>query len=368
MKTNTIAYGLVLALGLALGVAGTRWLGGQGRPAAAEPGARKPPGAAAAPGAVAVQVASVDTVSLPRGVSAVGTLRSENSVILRPEITGRIREINFTEGGKVARGQVLIRLDDSVAQAQLQQARANLSLATSQNRRAQELSSQGFISKQARDEAASQLQIQQAAVALAVAQLGKTVIEAPFDGLIGLRQVSVGDYVSPGTDLVPIESFNPLQVDFRVPEQYLAQIRNGQRLSLSFDALPGVSREGVVGAINPLVDVGGRSILLRANVPNADGLLRPGMFARVQLQFADEQALMVPEAAIMPSEDAHHVFRVEAGKARRVAVRLGLRRAGKVEILDGLGKDDTVIVAGLQKLSEGAAVRVVAPAERSGNS
>src|SRR5690606_24662116 len=241
-----------------------------------------------APEKVTVEARAVQQVSMPRGVSAVGTLRSEDSVVLRPEITGRITEINFSEGGKVKKGQVLIRLDDSVTKAQLQQAQANLSLANSQYRRAIELGKQGFISKQARDESASQLKVQQAAAALAQANLDKTVILAPFDGLIGLRNVSVGDYVSPGAELVPIESIDPLKVDFRIPEQYLGQVKEGSKLALSFDALPGQAREGVVGAISPLVEVGGRSILLRADVPNADDKLRPGMFARVRLQFSDE--------------------------------------------------------------------------------
>ncbi|CAM5450902.1 efflux RND transporter periplasmic adaptor subunit [Eoetvoesiella caeni] len=357
MKVNAAGLAAILVIGAALGVVGTRWVGGGSKTA---PGAKSAaPAPAGAPAAVNVEVAPVESVLLPRGVSAVGTLRSENSVVLRPEITGRISEINFKEGGKVAKGQVLVRLDDSVVKAQLQQAQANLSLAQSQNRRAQELSSQGFISKQARDEAASQLRVQQAAVALASAQLGKTVILAPFDGLIGLRQVSVGDYVSPGADLVPIESIDPLQVDFRVPEHYLAQIRVGQPLALRLDAMPGLVREGRVGAINPLVDVGGRSILLRADVPNPDGLLRPGMFSRVQLQFADDKALMVPEAALVPSEEARYVFRIAGDRVERRQVHIGLRRSGKVEVLDGLADGDQVVVAGLQKISDGALVRIV---------
>lgn len=362
MKINAAGLAGVLVLGVVLGSAGVRVL--QGSKAGQTPAVAKavaPAGGQAAHSAASVEVARVESVSLPRGVSAVGTLRSQNSVVLRPEITGRIDEINFKEGGKVAKGQVLVRLDDSVARAQLQQAQANLSLAASQHRRAQELSAQGFISKQARDEAASQLKVQQAAVALAGAQLGKTTILAPFDGLIGLRQVSVGDYVSPGADLVPIESVDPLQVDFRIPEHHLGQIQVGQKLMLRFDAMPGIEREGQVGAINPLVDVGGRSILLRADVPNADDALRPGLFARVQLQFADDKALVIPEAALVPSEEARYVYlyRADQGQVERRQVQIGLRRNGKVEVLEGLAEGDQIVVAGVQKISDGAAVRVV---------
>lgn len=323
-------------------------------------------GAARASQTVGVEVARAVSMPLPRGVSAVGTLRSENAVTLRPEITGRISDINFTEGSRVAKGQVLVRLDDSVVRAQLQQAQANLNLAASQHRRARELSNQGFISKQAHDEAGSQLKVQQATVALARAQLGKTVIVAPFDGLIGLRQVSVGDYVSPGTDLVPIESIDLLQVDFRVPERYLTQIHVGQKLLLRFDAMPGLVRDGLVGAVNPLVDVGGRSILLRANVPNTDDILRPGLFARVQLQFAEGKALVVPEAALVSSEEARYVYRVDHGKAERRLVQTGLRRNGVVEVLEGLTEGDQVVVAGVQKIADGAAVHILPAAAPDG--
>ncbi len=356
---------LALAIGAALGAGGAKWLADR---AAAPAGSTVAPPLlpAASDGRVAVEAAEVEQIPLPRGVSAVGSLRSENSVMLRPEITGRIAEINFEEGGKVKQGQVLIRLDDSVVKAQLHQAQANLSLAQSQYRRAVELGKQGFISKQARDEAASQLKVQQAAAALAQAHLDKTVIAAPFDGLVGLRNVSVGDYVSPGIDLVPIESIDPLKVDFRIPEQFLGLVHPGLKLKLGFDALPGQEREGEVGAISPLVDVGGRSILLRANVPNADGALRPGMFARVRLQFADDLGLVVPETALAPSGEEQYVYRIEDGKARRVVVQVGLRRGGKVEILSGLRAGDRIVTAGLQKVRDGDTVRILdAPAQPS---
>lgn len=362
MKNSIAGLVLVLALGVAVGVGGARWYADR----AAQAPEKSMPGSAErtpADEAIEVEAAAVEQVSLARGVSAVGSLRSENSVMLRPEITGRIAEINFEEGGKVTKGQVLVRLDDSVAKAQLQQAQANLSLASSQYRRAQELSKQGFISQQARDESASQLKVQQAAAALAKAQLEKTAILAPFDGLIGLRNVSVGDYVSPGIDLVPIESIDPLKVDFRIPEQFLGQVQVGIKLALGFDALPGQLREGEVGAISPLVDVGGRSILLRANVPNADGTLRPGMFARVRLQFADAQGVVVPETALVPAGEEQYVYRIEDGIAKRVVVKLGLRRGGKVEILEGLQAGDQVLTTGLQKVLDGDRVRVIAAPE-----
>ncbi len=369
MKANSAGLIAALVVGIVVGVAGVRLLyapeGNDAAAAATKPGAAPATsaqtGPVAPPAGTQVEVASVASVALPRTVSAVGSLRSKDAVMLRPEITGRIAEINFDEGGKIKKDQVVVRLDDSVAKAQLQQAQANLSLASSQHRRAAELSKQGFISKQARDEAASQLQVQQAAVALARAQLEKTAILAPFDGMIGLRNVSVGAYVSPGSDLVPIESIDPLQVDFRIPEHYLGQVHVGLKLALRFDALPGQTREGEVGAISPLVDVGGRSILLRANVPNKDGDLRPGMFSRVQLQFSDDHTLVVPETAVVPSTEGQFVYRVEDGRAMRVPVDVGQRRGGQVEITRGLAEGEHVVVAGSQKITDGAAVRIASP-------
>lgn len=370
MKNSTFGFVLFLIVGVALGAGGVFWWLDRERPEgpevtqqAAAPrlaAAVAPTLASAAPAdSIGVNAAVVEKIALVRSVAAVGSLSSENSVMLRPEVTGRISAINFQEGGPVEQGQVLIELDSSVPRAQLEQAQAALALANSQYRRAQQLTQQGFISAQARDESVSQLKVQQAAVALAKAQLEKTVIRAPFDGLAGLRHVSVGDYVSPGSDLVLLESIHPLNVDFRIPEHFLNVVQVGTRINLRFDALAGVTREGVVGAISPLVDVGGRSILLRAKVPNDDASLRPGLFARVQLQFSDQQTLMVPEAAIAPAGEMNYVYRVDGDHVTQVGVVLGQRQPGKVEIVHGLQEGDSVLVSGLQKVSDGSQVHIL---------
>lgn len=309
---------------------------------------------------VTVETAHVETAVWSHRVSAVGSLKSRDSVMIRPEITGRIAEINFTEGGPVEQGQILIQLDDAIARAELEQAEAALGLARSQFNRARQLTEQGFISTQARDESASELKVREASVSMARAQLDKTRIKAPFDGLIGLRDVSRGDYVNAGQDLVPLESIDPLNVDFRIPEQYMGQVQVGSRIHLRFDALPDVSRDGIVGAISPVVETGGRSILLRASVPNDDGALRPGMFARVDLRFADHEALVVPEASIAPSGEGNAVYVVEEGQVRKVDVVLGVRRDGQVEVVGGVEEGDEILVSGLQKVSDGTPVEVVA--------
>ncbi|MCP2517925.1 efflux RND transporter periplasmic adaptor subunit [Achromobacter mucicolens] len=343
-----------LAAGAALGVFVPRWLAPAATPA---PASAKPQSAPAAPARVAV--AAVQEVPFARGLSAVGSLRSDESVVLRPEVAGRIQAIDFKEGQPVKQGQLLIRLDDSVPRAELAQARANLTLAQSHYRRAVELQGKGFVSQQARDESASTLKVQEAAVALAQARLDKMTITAPFAGIVGLRSVSVGDYVNQGQDLAPLEAIDPLKVDFRVPEMYLSKVRVGQQLTLRLDALPGQERRGLVYAVSPLVDAGGRSILLRATVANQDGVLRPGMFARVQLLFNEDKALVAPEAALSPSGETQYVYRVENGVAHRREVTIGERREGRVEILTGVALNDMLVVSGLQRVTDGARVTIV---------
>jgi len=165
--------------------------------------------------------------------------------------------------------------------------------------------------------------------------------------------------VKEGQDIVNLEALDPLKVDFRVPEVHLAQVRNGQTLQVTVDAIPGKSWNGQVVAINPLIDANGRSIVVRARVPNGGGALRPGMFARVMLFTSDvRDSVMIPEESIFPVGEEKYVYRVVEGKAQRLKVDIGQRREGKVEILAGLAAGDTVVTAGQQKLREGVAVRV----------
>ena len=221
------------------------------------------------------------------------------------------------------------------------------------------MSKSNFISGQAKDEAENNLKVAEAALQLAAAKRDKMDIRAPFSGIIGLRQVSIGDYVKEGADLVNLESIDPLKVDFRVPELYLKQVKVGQTLQVALDALPGKTYQGSVFAINPLVDAAGRSIVIRAVVKNADTALRPGMFARVRLITDQRQdSLVVPEQALVPQGTEQYVFKVVDGKAQRVKVDIGQRRDAKVEVVQGLAADDVVVIAGQQKLRDGAQVRL----------
>ena len=324
---------------------------------------KAPGGAAAAKGAapagVAVEAAKVMLTRLPSAISAVGSLRSDETIILRPEIAGRIAQIHFKEGERVAKGALLVKLDDSVQQADLDKARANLTLSKSKFDRADDLRKQGFISTQARDEAENLFKVAQADVEIMQARISKLALAAPFAGTVGLRMVSVGDYVKVGQDIVNLEAIDPLKVDFRVPELAMSQVKDGQTLQITLDALPDKAYDGKVIAINPLIDANGRSIVIRAQVPNRDGRLRPGMFARVRLFTSGEKdTLVVPEESLFPVGDDKFVYKVVDGKATRQKIDIGQRKEGKVEVVNGLTADDVIVTAGIIKLREGVAVTI----------
>jgi membrane fusion protein (multidrug efflux system) len=355
---------VVLAvLGVAIAAGAGYWLGQQKsappQTVAAPGGGAGGKAAGGSPGGVTVEAVRVESASMPQTITAVGSLRSDESITVRPEVAGRISAILFNEGQRVAKGATLVKLDPSINEADVQQARANLKLAKSKFDRATDLAKSNFISGQAKDEAENNLRVAEAALQLAEAKLAKTEIKAPFGGMIGLRSVSIGDYVKEGADIVNLEAIDPLKVDFRVPEIYLKQVQVGQTLQVTLDALPDKGYDGRVYAINPLVDATGRSIVIRAQVKNADTALRPGMFARVRLITADRQdALVVPEAAIVPQGEEQYVFKVVDGKAVRTKVAVGQRREGKVEIVSGLAPGDVVVSAGQIKLRDGVPVAV----------
>ena len=259
-------------------------------------------------------------------------------------------------------------LDASTQAAELRQAEANLALSQANHRRTEDLYEKKFVSARARDEAAANLKVLEAAVALAQARLQKTQIRAPFAGIVGIRNVSVGDYVKEGQELVNIEDIGSLKVDFRLPESYLSRLRKGQSVEVSTDAMPGQVFKGMLDAIDPLLDASGRAISLRARLDNPDLKLRPGMFVRVRLAFGGErQGLAVPEEALMPAGNDNFVFKVAEGKAQRVMVKIGQRRGATVEITEGLKAGDEVVSAGQMKLRDGVPVRAgqgaAAPAE-----
>ena len=286
--------------------------------------------------------------------------------MIRPEIDGRIVELPFDEGAAVAKGDVLVRLDDTVQRAELAEARARLELSQRTWERAKATARRGHTSEQSLDEALGQVRVNRAEVELARARVEKTVISAPFDGIVGLRSVSPGGYVEAGDPIAGLDSIDPLKVDFQVSERFLRAIRTGGTIEVRLDAFPRDVHRGTIYAIDSHIDRQNRSVSVRARLPNPQGQLRAGLFARIRLiveQRAD--AIMVPEEALIPKGARRYVYRVVDGQARLTEVRLGLRQTGRVEIIEGLAAGDVVITAGQAKVREGARVEVLG---RSGTS
>jgi len=307
-----------------------------------------------------VETMAVKVMTTVQQIATVGSLQSEESVILSSEISGRITHIAFSEGQAVKRGTLLIQLEDSVLKAQLEQAQANFKLHEADYLRTEALLKDHAISQQERDTAYSRWVLDKASVNLAKAQWLKTRIEAPFTGTLGLRQVSVGDFVQPGQALVNLEDTRKLKVEFSIPEKFAASIAQGQQFSLQTAAFEGRDFSGEIYAINPLVDVASRSLVVRGRLDNQQSLLRPGQFAKLKLTIATrEGALFIPEQAVIPQPQANMVFKVVEDKAQMTPVKLGQRRTGWVEVVEGLSAGDVVVTGGHQKIGPGSPVMAI---------
>jgi membrane fusion protein (multidrug efflux system) len=318
---------------------------------------------AATPAAERVVVVEAKPVAIDTVIEdlrAVGTLRPNEAVIVSSEIAGRIHRIRFAEGDEVAAGDVLVELDAAILRAELAKAQSDLTLAEANRQRAMTLARQGTGTLRARDEAVAAHQAAQANVALARARLEKASIAAPFSGIVGLRAVSPGAYVTPGDRLVELADIDPIKVDFRVPELVLSSLRAGQPVRVTVDAVPGRTFDGTIYAIDPIVDANGRAVRLRARIANSDRTLFPGLFARVQIVVERrENSVMVPESAIFSRGQDRFVYRVVEERAVLTKVELGQRGPGRVEVIGGLGADAVVITAGHQQVRDGARVEIV---------
>lgn len=366
LHTGLMVVGLVAAGGLAW------WLQNRApagvapvRSDTAQPGAGpSTSGNAAAAGPASVEVGRVEVMRLQDDTQAVGTLRSRQGVMLKPEVSGRVARLAFADGQRARKGQLLIQLDDTLQQAQLKQAQAQASIARTNLQRNRELVAQNFISQSAVDQSLANLQVAEAQVALAQAQLSRMQIVAPFDGVVGLRSVNVGDYVKDGADLVNIEDLSSVWVDFRLPERYLERLKAGQGIEVTLDAMPSRAFAGRIEALDSQLDANGRSVLVRARLLNTSGNLRAGMYARARVVFeVRERALVVPEEALVPLGDKQYLFKVVEGAdgvrvAKRLEARIGHRVPGKVEVLEGVAAGDVVVVAGQARLLRGDSLPV----------
>lgn len=348
MKLSSFSNRRVLLLiVVAVGIAAASYLGIQFN--------AKNPAPKAASGPVVVETAVAKAIDLQDAITAIGTLRAAESVVIKSEVSGRIDRISFVDGARVKKGDVLITFDAAVQRAQVDQARAERDLAIAKLKRTQELFDKKFLSAAALDDAKANEQIVQARLALAQANLEKMFLRAPFDGSIGIRQVSVGDYIKEGADLVNVEDVSSMKADFRVPEQVSGRLRAGQSVNLESDAYPGQRFVATVSAIDPSVDTAGRSVLMRATLKDASQRLKPGMFVRVRLVLETRpNAVVIPEESIVTQQGRLIIFKVVDGKAVSTSVRTGLRTTvdtkAVVEITDGLSAGETVVTAGQIKI------------------
>ena len=406
-----IVYPLVAAIGIAAASGAVWWY--QSKPkgmqevngvpavAASAPGAGAAAGSESASRPAGVEVAKVEKMLLQDDAQSVGSLRSRQSVMLRPEVPGRVKALGFSDGARVRKGQLLVQLDDILQRAEVRQAQAQLSIAQATLKRNQELVAQNFVAQRVLEESLANLQVVEAQLALSYARLSRMALLAPFDGTVGIRNVNLGDFVKDGADLVNLEDISSMYVDFRLPERYQGKLKPQQTVELALDAFPGRAFKARVEAIDPLLDVNGRSVGVRAVLPNTLGEpaqggqrgkeggassasaaraapLRPGMFARVTTVFSvNTAALVVPEEAIVPQGGRQYVIKVVEPVAvpaaatttlppetkfvsLRQEVKLGVRRQGKVEITEGLSEGQMVVLAGQQRLQrDGTPLRIV---------
>ncbi len=365
---SKVIYAAVAVTGIALASGAAWWYQKPKASGAEQPSTATGPAAAGGAGKpVTVEAAKVEIVRLVDDAQAVGSLRSRRSVVLRPEVSGRITQLNFTDGQRVRKGQVLVQFDDQLPLAQVQQSQAELSIAQANQTRNQELVAQNFVSQRSLDESAANLQVAQAKLSLAKATAARLKIVAPFDGIAGIRLVNPGDYLKDGADIVNIEDIDALFVDFRLPERFQSKVKRGQTAVLDMDALPGRRFVAQIQAIDPLIDANGRSVGIRGCIDNRQLQLRPGMFARANTVFSvRESARVIPEEAIVPQGNRQFVIKLLDGPdpqtrtTKRVEVKVGIRSPGKVEILEGLEPGDTVVSAGQQRVQrDGSVVSVV---------
>jgi membrane fusion protein (multidrug efflux system) len=311
-----------------------------------------------APSAVPVQVVTVTPQTLTERLSTTGTVRANEDVELVAEIAGKVAAIHFKEGSRVAANQLLLEIDDTQLAAERERAAYRLSLAERSEERQRRLREDGLTSQEEYDFALNELNVLKAELELAEAHLVKTRIRAPFSGIIGLRNVSLGTYLTPQTRIATLQDVNPVKVDFSVPEKYVRHVRPGATIQFRTKGSDRL-HVGTVVAIEPLVDLETRSLTVRARSPNPDGALVPGAFADVEIEVRRiEDALAVPSRAIIPELGGKKVFVCEGGQAQPRPVKTGLRTAELVEVTEGLEPDDRVIVTAIQRLRPGLPVDV----------
>lgn len=296
-------------------------------------------------------------------IEALGTARANESVTITAKVTETVARVNFSDGDLVTEGKVLVDLTGRAEVASLEEAQANYTEALQQYRRQVELVEAGTIARSQLDSLVATRDAAKARMDAIRARLSDRVIVAPFAGLLGFRQVSPGTLVTPGTPIATLDDVSLIKLDFSVPERFLSTLASGQRVQAKSAAWPGKEFSGIVSNVGSRVDPVTRAVTVRAEIPNADLQLRPGMLLTVELLLPPRPAVVIPELALIQVGSEQSVFRVDAeGAVAQVPVRSGARRRGVVEIVEGLEAGDRIVVEGVVKLRPGMRVVEAAPA------
>ena len=307
--------------------------------------------------AMPVEVAAAIRDTVVDAIAATGQIEAIQSVELRPEVSGRITDILVREGQEVGDGTPLFKVDDAELKAQVAQAEADRQMARQSLERTKQLIAQNASSTSDLEQAQAKSQGADANYDLLKTRLDRTVVRAPFGGVTGRRLVSIGTYVSSQTPLITLQSVNPQFASFDVPERYADRLRRGQLVSFQVAALPGKNFSGEVVFVDPVVSLPGRTILIKARVPNSEHQLQAGMFLEARLATnIRPNAIVVPEDALLPMQGSTFIWAIKEGKADRRQVSVGVRTAGWAEIQGGVEAGDSVVVGGAERLFPGAPV------------
>ena len=310
-------------------------------------------------GPVPVIARPIMTQSYIDRFTALGTARANESIVVTARISSVITRINFTEGQRVKAGDLLVELDNAEISADLTRAEASLKQKRSQFRRSSTLGETRVVSDAELEELEAGVQMAEAEVRAGRARLDNSFIKAPFAGTVGLRRVSLGDFVGPDTMITTLDDVNTIKLEFTVPETFLSSLETGMTIEAASAVYPNRSITGTVSSIDSRVDPQTRSLTVIASIANDENLIRPGMFLTVDLEAERSDVLLIPEEALVPRQGRQFVFVVEDGRAVEKQVELGVRAPGLAEIRSGLTVGDILITEGVQKVRSGAPVQVL---------
>lgn len=300
----------------------------------------------------------IKTENLENTIYASGSIRANEEVELKPEIAGKIVQLLLNEGAQVTKGQLLVKINDADFQAQLKKLQLEFELANTQLKRQQELLKINGISQADFDITQNSVNTIKADMDLVQSQIAKTEIRAPFNGVVGLKNVSEGSYISVGTSIANVLQIDPVKIDFSLSERHAALIHKGVKVVFNIDGID-EKMEGEVYAVEPKIDLNTRTIQVRAICPNRKSVIFPGSFAQIQISLKNiDDAIMIPTEAVIPELRGKKVYQVKNSKAKPIMIETGVRTSDKVQVLKGLQIGDTIVTTGIMQLKPDAMVKI----------